>query len=51
MVCRLAFVIVSVGTIAAVIYLGRNGTVKIEYRVYGFVHTDEKTLNQSRVPF
>ena len=37
MVCRLAFVIVSVGTIAAVIYLSRNGTANIEYTVNGFV--------------
>ena len=37
MVCRLAFVIVSVGTIAAVIYLSRNGTADIEYTVNGFV--------------
>ena len=38
MVCRLAFVIVSVGTIAAVVYLGRNGTIqrfRVKHRLLG----------------
>ena len=39
MVCRLAFVIVSVATVAAVIYLGRNGTEDMGYMFNDFLQS------------